>query len=45
MTETIRRTTEDKVEVTFHLTHEVVKALKLKAVQEEKRFSKVAEAD
>jgi hypothetical protein len=44
LTETVRRTHEGNVEVSFHLSHEVVKALKLRAVEEEKKFSKVAEA-
>jgi hypothetical protein len=41
---TTRRTVVDNTEVTFHLSRELVKALKTKAVQEEKKFSKVAEA-
>ncbi|MGA9151119.1 MAG: hypothetical protein WBZ36_11120 [Candidatus Nitrosopolaris sp.] len=31
------------IESTFHLSEEVVKALKLKAVNENKKFSRVAE--
>jgi len=38
-----RRTAEGSVEATFHIPEDVMKALKMKAVQENKRFSKVAE--
>jgi hypothetical protein len=38
-----RRTAEGFVEATFHIPEDVMKALKMKAVQENKRFSKVAE--
>ena len=38
-----RRTAEGLVEATFHIPEDVMKALKMKAVQENKRFSKVAE--
>ncbi|HXX97539.1 MAG TPA: hypothetical protein VEL11_10545 [Candidatus Bathyarchaeia archaeon] len=47
MTETkvrsTRRTAEGFVEATFHIPEDVMMALKMKAVQEKKRFSKVAE--
>jgi hypothetical protein len=32
-----------KIETTFHLSDEVVTALKMKAVQEKRRFSEVVE--
>jgi len=38
-----RRTAEGFVEATFHIPEDVMMALKMKAVQEKKRFSKVAE--
>lgn len=38
-----RRTSIDNIEVSFHLSRELVKALKMKAIQEEIKFSKVAE--
>ncbi|MGC2575906.1 MAG: hypothetical protein WA364_30760 [Candidatus Nitrosopolaris sp.] len=38
-----RRTAEGSVEATFHIPEDVMKALKMRAVQENKRFSKVAE--
>ena len=38
-----RRTAEGFVEATFHIPENVMKALKMRAVQENKRFSKVAE--
>ena len=38
-----RRTAKGFVEATFHIPEDVMKALKMKAVQENKRFSKVAE--
>ena len=38
-----RRTAEGSVEATFHIPEDVMKALKMKAVQDNKRFSKVAE--
>jgi hypothetical protein len=38
-----RRTAEGFVETTFHILEDVMRALKMKAVQENKRFSKVAE--
>jgi hypothetical protein len=38
-----RRTAEGSVEATFHIPEDVMIALKMKAVQENKRFSKVAE--
>jgi hypothetical protein len=38
-----RRTAEGSVEATFHIPEDVMKALKMRAVQENERFSKVAE--
>ena len=38
-----RRTAKGFVEATFHIPEDVMKVLKIKAVQENKRFSKVAE--
>jgi hypothetical protein len=38
-----RRTAKGFVEATFHIPEDVMRALKMKAVQENKRFSKVAE--
>ncbi len=38
-----RRTAEGFVEATLHIPEDVMRALKMKAVQENKRFSKVAE--
>ena len=38
-----RRTAKGFVEATFHIPEDVMKALKMKAVQDNKRFSKVAE--
>jgi hypothetical protein len=38
-----RRTAEGSVEATFHIPEDVMRALKMRAVQENKRFSKVAE--
>ena len=38
-----RRTAKGFVEATFHIPEDVIRALKMKAVQENKRFSKVAE--
>jgi hypothetical protein len=38
-----RRTAKGFVEATFHIPEDVLRALKMKAVQENKRFSKVAE--
>ena len=38
-----RRTAKGFVEATFHIPEDVMKVLKMKAVQENKRFSKVAE--
>jgi hypothetical protein len=43
LTEVRRRTAEGFVEATFHIPEDVMRALKMKAVQENKRFSKVAE--
>ena len=43
MTEVRRRTAKGFVEATFHIPEDVMKALKMKAVQDNKRFSKVAE--
>jgi hypothetical protein len=37
------RRTEGSVEATFHIPEDVMKTLKMRAVQENKRFSKVAE--
>jgi hypothetical protein len=34
---------KDKVETSFHLSKEVIEALKIKAVKEGKRFSRIAE--
>ena len=42
LTEVRRRTAKGFVEATFHIP-DVMKALKMKAVQDNKRFSKVAE--
>jgi hypothetical protein len=39
-----RRTAKGFVEATFHIPEDVMKALKMKAVQDNKSFSKVAEA-
>ncbi|HXP51630.1 MAG TPA: hypothetical protein VN922_16855 [Bacteroidia bacterium] len=41
--ENCRRTAKGFVEATFHIPEDVMKVLKMKAVQENKRFSKVAE--
>ena len=38
-----RRTAEGFVEATFHIPEDVMRALKMKAVQENKRFSRIAE--
>jgi hypothetical protein len=38
-----RRTAKGFVEATFHIPEDVMRSLKMKAVQENKRFSKVAE--
>ena len=38
-----RRAAKGSVEATFHIPEDVMRALKMKAVQENKRFSKVAE--
>jgi hypothetical protein len=38
-----RRTAEGFVEATFHIPENVMKALKMRAVQDNMRFSKVAE--
>jgi hypothetical protein len=38
-----RRTAKGFVEATFHIPEDVMKALKMRAVQDNKRFSKVAE--
>jgi hypothetical protein len=38
-----RRTAEGFVEASFHIPEDVMKALKMRAVQDNKRFSKVAE--
>ena len=38
-----RRTAKGFVEATFHIPEDVMKALKMKAVQENKRFSRIAE--
>jgi hypothetical protein len=38
-----RRTAKGFVEATFHIPADVMRALKMKAVQDNKRFSKVAE--
>ena len=43
MTEVRRRTAKGFVEATFHIPEDVIRALKMKAVRENKRFSKVAE--
>ena len=43
MIEARRRTAEGFVEATFHIPEDVMRALKMKAVQENKGFSKVAE--
>jgi hypothetical protein len=43
LTEVRRRTAKGFVEATFHIPEDVMRALKMKAVQENKRFSKVAE--
>ena len=39
----ISRTAKGFVEATFHIPEDVMKALKMRAVQDNKRFSKVAE--
>jgi hypothetical protein len=38
-----RRTAEGFVEATFHIPEDVMKALKMRAVEDNKRFSRVAE--
>jgi hypothetical protein len=38
-----RRTAKGFVEATFHIPEDLMRALKVKAVQDNKRFSKVAE--
>ena len=38
-----RRTAKGFVEATFHIPEDIMKALKMRAVQDNKRFSKVAE--
>jgi hypothetical protein len=38
-----RRTAKGFVEATFHIPEDVMKALKMRAVEDNKRFSKVAE--
>ena len=38
-----RRTAKGSVEATFHIPEDLMRALKIKAVQDNKRFSKVAE--
>jgi hypothetical protein len=38
-----RRTTTGFVEATFHIPEDLMRALKMRAVQNNKRFSKVAE--
>jgi hypothetical protein len=43
LTEVRRRTAKGFVEATFHIPEDVMKALKMRAVQDNKRFSKVAE--
>jgi hypothetical protein len=43
LTEVRRRTAKGFVEATFHIPEDVMRVLKMKAVQEKKRFSKVAE--
>jgi hypothetical protein len=43
LTEVRRRTAKGFVEATFHIPEDVMRALKMKAVQENKRFSKIAE--
>jgi hypothetical protein len=43
LTEVRRRTTKGFIEATFHIPEDVTRALKMKAVQENKRFSKVAD--
>ena len=43
LTEVRRRTAKGFVEATFHIPEEVTKAMKMKAVQENKRLSKVVE--
>ena len=42
-TKTTRRTAEGSVEATFHIPDYIMTALKMRAVQEKKRFSKIAE--
>jgi len=38
-----RRTAEGFVEATFHIPEDVMRALKMRVVQDNKRFSRVAE--